>query len=129
MNQTTTLYRVFALLLLLCVCACTGDIKTTDEKIWPPLPGYTVHRRNPFFRGGQQGHVIVPTGKELSRDSLILVLKLITEKENFTLCRFYTNTDAYRANVSALFNSTNPGVLENDFLGLVDEGEHSNLFE
>ena len=142
MNQ----FKIISLILLVGLPACAGDDgKTTREnqlplaeqsveapqvdKTWPPLPEYIVHRRNPYWKGGQQGHIIVPKGKELSRDSLIQALRLITEKENFTLCRFYIDTDAYQANVSVSFSSAHPGALELGFLGMVEEGKYTNSYD
>ena len=142
MNHTP----IITILLLANLVACTGDQARTKgedpvpreeqsievppaERSWPSLPEYTVHRRNPYWKGGEQGHIIVPKGKELSRDSLIQVLKLITEKEDFTLCTFYTNTDAYQANVSASFNSAHPGALERGSLGMVEQGNYTNVHE
>jgi len=111
---------------LLCCTACqserVSDEPGAQEAPLQGVPSYEVHKRNPYFKGGEQGHIFLWGGWVLPPDSLAKVAILIAKHEKLERASYYVSEEGYKANMSASYQARHPDALRNYFLGTVEDG-------
>lgn len=115
--------RLPFLLLLTLAFSCQQEQvrETAEAPALSDVPAYKVLKRNPYWKGGEQGHVLLWDGRHLTADSLAALAIEISKQERLSMASFYSSEDGYRASVSAPFRERNPDA-ESHYLGLVEDG-------